>query len=695
MKLTRNKKIILAFAVTFAIALPGFTAFANFANAQGDPTYIIPLEDWVLNDDVAAIRLVNVLLEENVTVKWAQESFTVGGLTYPAGTIFIETPFTTSQGITSDVMMQWFLWQAKQSRVNRIDITYETITANTTDLIPPRIVMFYDTSTNDNCINHYERFRSLGFKVTLATAASMTGIWWNDTAHPLHDANVFIMPGGSYHSGAFPYGDLRDWARANITEFVKNGGSWIGVCAGASEALMGTGFFSLLVNASDYVFPPEPLGVNEWRELIGPLMLSVEEPKHPVFFGYGQDAQRPGYGPEVPIYYYGGPAFDPVGTNATILARYSRPISQNMEAAGGQNEIWGLPAALAATFGNGRVVIFGPHPEWPGPGARLHAQAVFWAAQKRINTPSPLDPETTDYNPPLINRIRVDNIINTAAAIAPYLEAYTRTATQIVNLRSGNHYVSIGHWFDEVVMYYGLKFAEHINFVKQDAVKLDYEYYKLMLLRDSVSATTRDTIDYALALIDSFFNYSDSFPAEPHTIPSSDWTGNVFPTWIGDATDFTGLTDLFIFIENETRSLNYPMVYNYTRDYYNPWMELLKLNKTSPSAIVDNATLTRWGFDLATYAGFNVTDLFTAFFYNITASFPAGPMYTLYYMWYHVLWIDQFKIDQHLLNMMTIGDRARDVLAYLDYQIASEIGAWAYAAAEWQATLHQPAGAFV
>mgnify|MGYP005831103577 CR=1 FL=1 len=700
MKLSRNQKIILAIALAFALTVPTFAMIAPYTKAQGNVTYIIPLEDYMKNDDIAAIRLVNTLLEENVTVKWAMEPFTVGGTTYPAGTMYIETPFTTRNGISSDVIMEWFMWAAKTNRVLRIDRTTETVTANASDLVTPRVVLFYDTSTYDNAINHYERFLSLGFKVKLATADTFLGLWWNDTAFPLYDANVFIMPGGALHLFSFGWGATAIWAIQNISEWVYNGGGYVSVCAGSSEALNKTPYTAFKMIDADYyrewfddTLSPAGYGANEWKALIGPILIEVEQPNHPVMFGYGPNAVRPGYGPEVPLYYYGGPAYTDIGNNITILANYSAPISQNIDAAGRTNSIWGEPAIIAAQYGNGRLVAFGPHPEWPGPGARLHAQAVFWVAQHKIDA-SHLDPATTLYNPSEITFDRLNSILAVIDNITPYLESFARISTTMVNLRGGDHYNPAGMWFDEVCMYYGLKFAEHLNALKRDAVKFQYEYYKLSLLRSSVSVETRAVVDYALALIDSFFNYSEAFPVDTHYIGDSDWTGNVFAPYIGDAADFAALYDLFVFIENETRELIYPSALNYTRDYYRVYNEILALNRTTPSLIPDNATLARWGFNLTAHAGSNVTTLLIDFYANITSSWPAGPMYKMYYMFYHTLDICQFKIDRYLLDMMTIGDRIRDVTSYLDYTVAMEVGAWAYAAAEWQAAIYQPAGAF-
>src|SRR4030042_2007388 len=97
-----KSRIMFAFVVTILV----FSMFAESSVSQSPDerpkTYIIPMEDWTRNDDVNAIRLVNMLLEEEVPVYWALDQFTVGGTTYPAGTFYIKTPFSTRLDISSD-----------------------------------------------------------------------------------------------------------------------------------------------------------------------------------------------------------------------------------------------------------------------------------------------------------------------------------------------------------------------------------------------------------------------------------------------------------------------------------------------------------------------------------------------------------------------------------------------------------------
>jgi len=171
----QTKKTVLVLFMA-AVMISSIFLRTNIRQSEnGQPrTYIIPMEDWIRNDDVNAIRLVNALLEEGVPVYWALEEFTVGGSTYPAGTFYIKTPFTTRHGVSSKVMMDWVMWQAKLTRVWKIDVTAQSFTVNSKELILPRIVLFYDKTTYENALMHYLRFRSLGFKTVLANAGDLS-----------------------------------------------------------------------------------------------------------------------------------------------------------------------------------------------------------------------------------------------------------------------------------------------------------------------------------------------------------------------------------------------------------------------------------------------------------------------------------------------------------------------------------------
>lgn len=671
----RNNRRLLVLIIAAAMMFSMVMIPPSSAQAEAPRTYIIPMEDWVRNDDVGAIKLVNMLLEEEVPVYWAQEAFTAGGVRYPAGTFYFQTPFTTRLGVSSAETVNWLMLEAKNQRVWRIDVTTDiAFTANATQLVLPRIALFYDTSTYLNALVHYQRFQSLGFKVILANAVDIYSVWWNATGSVLSQSNVFVMPGGALHLWSFPWGSSRANGIGNITEFIRHGGGYVGVCAGTTEALIHTPYESLdIVNASySYEwFSYDETWDPHWRTLIGPLSMDVEAPEHPVMFGYGPTAVRPGYD-QLPIYYYGGPAIRDVGQDVTVLATFGSPITQ-VGSPIVQN-IWGSPGILTGPVDEGQFVTFSPHPEWPGPGARLYAQALYFVAgEERV---SPLAPSSS--LPAQITAERVTAITSTVNAIKPILEETMRTATTIVNLRAGDHYNSLGLWYDSSVMTYAHDMYVQLNDIQRAAVKFQYEYYKLGLLKSMITDPVNlALIDEAQGMIESWFYLTENLPSEPHVITTTSWAGEgpFEPFEASDeATSFDELVSIFEYVNNETNTWLLPTALNYSATL-KAFEQLRQLNETAYTPEI-NATL--WSLYL-----------------NISSSWPAGDLYRSMYTFQHTLQIMQYKIDYHLLNIITIADRTRELLSFVDHVLAGAVGAWSYAIVEFQAFVVYPGGRFL
>jgi hypothetical protein len=57
----------------------------------------------------------------------------------------------------------------------------------------------------------------------------------------------------------------------------------------------------------------------------------------------------------------------------------------------------------------------------------------------------------------------------------------------------------------------------------------------------------------------------------------------------------------------------------------------------------------------------------------ISASWPAGPMYQGMYTLRHTLDIMQYKVDTHLLNLLTRAQRAKEVLSASEYALGDKV----------------------
>ncbi len=672
----RSKMLVAIVATVLVSSLFLRTNFVALSTGQ-PTTYIIPMEDWIRNDDVNAIRLINMLLQEDVPVFWALESFTVGGTTYPGGTFYVKTPFTTRLGVSSEDTMGWFMMQAKLNRVWRIDTTSESFTVNSKQLVLPRIVLFYDKTTYENALQHYLRFRSLGFKIVLANAQDLCTKSWNESGSVLAGANVVVIPGGAVHFWSFPTEADLAAGVGNLTEFVKNGGGYIGVCAGTCEALSGLDYHYLdLVNAS---MTSRDMWALDWRLLQGPLYVNVAAPNNPVMFGYGPDAVRPGYGTQTTIFYLGGPAMINVGANATVLATYAGPITQQVLPS--VNDTWGLAAVVAADYYDGKAVLFGPHPEYPGPCGRMYAQALYYVAKNP--KPSGLEPAATSgiMSDALISD-RVGAIESTVNQIKPTLEEATRTAAKIVNLRIGDYYNLLGIAIDEHLLSFYKEAYNQLNELQRYSVKFQYEYSKLSTLKGMVQSDGRATalsglVDYSQKMISDFFTLTSNLPAEPHILTETDWAGDgpFMPfTTADEAVKFEDFSHIFDYVNNETEAALYPLAQNFSVVY----KQYDQLSRQNESAFTPEVNQT-------------LSDLYA----NITCSWPASIYYQVIYSFYHTLDIVQYKIAYHLLNMLTLADRVSEVISYVEYALSSAVGPWNYASADIQAFFAHPQGPFM
>ena len=198
----------------------------------------------------------------------------------------------------------------------------------------------------------------------------------------LSSYDVFIVPGS-----ARPYMDVLDekW-REEVRKFVFNGGGYVGICGGANIASMGfDGGINGLMNpfllkiANVYVNDEQAeewqyLWKSNWDEGGVPVGIFIIPSDNPIFHGF--------YGEKRSIRYWGGPGMyeadveDEKMGNIIPLAIYDEEIMdvaplhywkwRNGEWIPFRNvstDLKGEYAAIATTYGKGRIVLFGPHPE--------------------------------------------------------------------------------------------------------------------------------------------------------------------------------------------------------------------------------------------------------------------------------------------------------------------------------------------
>jgi glutamine amidotransferase-like uncharacterized protein len=177
--------------------------------------------------------------------------------------------------------------------------------------------------------------------------------------------DVLLMPGGSASREAR---GLEKKGRRAIREFVRAGGGYVGICAGAYLA-------SSSYPWSLHLVPATVADPRHWKRAPhGPVKVEMEITRAGRKI-LGEKKAR------VRVKYQNGPILLPdrgaEEKGLRILARFRTDLTGR----GGKKGLMrGAPASLAMRYGKGRVVTMSPHPEQTPGLAGLVLHAIRWAA---------------------------------------------------------------------------------------------------------------------------------------------------------------------------------------------------------------------------------------------------------------------------------------------------------------------------
>ncbi|MEM6551704.1 MAG: BPL-N domain-containing protein [Planctomycetota bacterium] len=176
------------------------------------------------------------------------------------------------------------------------------------------------------------------------------------------DFDALILPGGSGSGQAKRLGE--DGAQ-NIKDFVAGGGGYVGICAGAYLASSHYTWSLNLINA-------KVLDTKHWNRGTGPTILDFtpegraaldqRSSQAEVYYGQGP-LLAPGDHPDLP-------AYETLATYATEIAKKGAPTGVMI----------GTTAIARAPYGQGRVMLYSPHPEKKWGLHYLIVNGVRWAA---------------------------------------------------------------------------------------------------------------------------------------------------------------------------------------------------------------------------------------------------------------------------------------------------------------------------
>ncbi len=186
----------------------------------------------------------------------------------------------------------------------------------------------------------------------------------------LAEFDVLVHPGGS---GGKQGRALGEEGRSTVRDFVREGGGFLGVCAGAYLATNDYSWSLGLIDA-------KVVDRKHWARGNGAVDLELSEPGV-AFFALDEPAAE--------IHYAQGPLLgrrewdDPEVPDYESLAIYASEIAKKGAPEGVMK---GTSAAVRCAYGDGRVFCFGPHPELTDGLEHWIPIVVEWLADERHAT---------------------------------------------------------------------------------------------------------------------------------------------------------------------------------------------------------------------------------------------------------------------------------------------------------------------
>ena len=180
----------------------------------------------------------------------------------------------------------------------------------------------------------------------------------------LKDFDVVIFSGGSGSKEAEAIGEK---GRENVREFVRNGGGYVGICAGAYLACSGFSWGIGVIDAKTVS--------SKWQRGKGNVQIEITPEGEKIT---GLAAKK------LDIRYANGPIIKPNDRpeipDYEVLAYFRTELASNGSPAG---VMVNSPAIVRGTFGKGRVISSSPHPEQTDGMEHFAERAVRWVADKQ------------------------------------------------------------------------------------------------------------------------------------------------------------------------------------------------------------------------------------------------------------------------------------------------------------------------
>ena len=232
----------------------------------------------------------------------------------------------------------------------------KTIIAPPDKARPIKVAIFNGKGAPLDGIMHMEqRIQSL----PQATVTRLTADLW--ATADLRPYDVVVFSGGSGSVQAEAIGEA---GRNNIREYVRGGGGYVGVCAGAYLACSNFNWGLGILNARTVS--------SKWQRGQGFMDIEVSDEGHKMLGEVnGTFKVRYHNGPIIkPAGRADVPAYTPIAYFRTEIAEFGSPVGVMVNS----------PSQATGLFGKGRVFISSPHPENTPGLENFIPRAVLWAA---------------------------------------------------------------------------------------------------------------------------------------------------------------------------------------------------------------------------------------------------------------------------------------------------------------------------
>jgi putative intracellular protease/amidase len=221
---------------------------------------------------------------------------------------------------------------------------------------PIRVALYQDVGASPNKLVELLG-KQPGIQVTRVTAEQIR-------SGALDGVDVLIHPGGS---GGKQGNNLAEAGRERVRAFVRRGGGYIGICAGAYLATCDYTW-------SLHILDAKVIDKQHWARGNDPVDVAISDEGRKLLAAPSGTCS---------ILYFQGPLLAPAGNpelaDYQALGTFDGEVAKNGAPKGVMK---GTTAIACAPFGDGRVMCFSPHPEKTAGLEGFITRAISWVAKR-------------------------------------------------------------------------------------------------------------------------------------------------------------------------------------------------------------------------------------------------------------------------------------------------------------------------